>query len=387
MDFAFTSEQRAIQQLARDFAQKEVAPFVAEWDRLGTYPAEIPRRLGQLGLMGGVLQEEYGGAGMDHISLTLMLEELARVCFMTAVMAGWPSCSLGRGIMTYGTEEQKRKYIVPLVRGEKLGGTGVTEPHSGTDIVRQMQTTAVKDGDAYLISGTKTWISNLHLAQWFITFATLDKSLGHRGICAFVVEKNWPGVSTHPFKNLVGARTHGCGELVLDRVRVPQENLVGREYEGYKVLMAGTEIGRLACAARAVGQIQACLDESIKYAQSRIVFGQPIGKYQLIQAKITDMVVGLEAARLLTYKLAWLKDQGVERVQREASIAKMYATDVLMQAALNACQIYGAYSCSDEYPVGRFFRDAKFQQILDGTNEIHRVIIAEHALGYRPGRE
>ena len=383
MKFDFTEEELMIQKAARDFARKEIAPRVADFDRSGEYDPAIVRKMAELGFLGGVLPAKYGGSEMSYTALALMLEEIGYVCLVTATHAGWPSCSLGQGLLQYGTEEQRLKYLVPLVQGIGFGGTGVTEPHSGTDIVRNMETTARRDGDSYVLNGSKMWISNLELADWFITFAQADKSRGHKGINAFIVEKDSPGLSVHPFDDLLGKRYFKTGELALEDVRVPKENLVGREYEGYKVLMAGTEIGRLSCAARCVGQTRATLDASIEYAKQRMAFGQPIGKYQLIQSKITDMMVGLEGARLMVYKLAWLKDNGVERAQREASMAKMYATDVLMRAATEAVQIHGAYGCSSEYDVSRYFRDAKLCQIMDGTNEIHRVIIAEHGLGYR----
>ena len=383
MKFDFTEEELMIQKTARDFARQEVAPRVADFDKEGYYDPAIVSKMGELGFTGGVLPAEYGGAGMSYTALALLLEELGYACLVTATYAGWPSCSLGQGLLRYGTEEQKFKYLKPLAEGTGFGGTGVTEPHSGTDIVRNMETTARKDGDHYVLNGTKMWISNLELAEWFITFAQADKSRGHKGINAFIVEKGSPGLSVHPFDDLMGKRYFMTGELVLDGVRVPGENLVGEEYEGYKVLMAGTEIGRLSCAARCVGQTRAILDASIDYAKQREAFGQPLGKYQLIQSKITDMMVGLEGARLMVYKLAWMKDQGVERAQQEASMAKMYATDVQMKSATEAIQIHGAYGCSSEYDVNRYFRDAKTCQIMDGTNEIHRVIIAEHGLGYR----
>jgi glutaryl-CoA dehydrogenase (non-decarboxylating) len=385
MDFAFTEEQLAVKQLARSFAEREVRDHVATWDAQETYPAEMVHRLGAVGLMGGVYPEEYGGAAMGFVTLTAMIEELARVCTATALLAGWPSCSAGQGLWIYGREDQKRQFLTPFLRGERIGAVAMTEPHSGSDVARQLETTCVRDGDTYVIHGAKTWITNFHLCSWFITFATLDKRLGNRGICAFIVDRDAPGVSTHAIKNKVGARTWVSGEIVYDQVRVPADRLVGREGEGYKVLLAGAEIGRLACAARCLGQLWACIEASVRYAQERVVFGQPIGRYQLIQSKITDMVVAQEAGRMLTYKLAWLKDQGVERCQREASVAKMFTSDALMQAALDACQIHGAYSCSPEYPVGRYFRDAKFAQIYDGTSEIHRAMIAEHALGIRRG--
>lgn len=285
--------------------------------------------------------------------------------------------------MTYGTEEQKLNFLAPLCRGEKSCATGVTEPHSGTDIVRVMETTCKREGDYYVVNGTKAWISNLTNADWFITFAQMDKSKGHKGICAFLIDKNSPGVTIARYHNLMGMKYFNTGDVIFQDVRVPKKNLVGKEFEGYKVIMCGTEIGRLACAARCLGQIQSCLEASVAYAKERVVFNKPIAEYQLVKTKITDMVVGLKAAQFLTYYLASLHDKGIEGLQLEASQAKLFASDVLMKAATDAVQIHGAYGTHDEYNVGRYFRDAKVTQIYDGTNEIHRVIIAEHALGYR----
>lgn len=383
MDFDFTDEERLIQKAASDFAKKEIAPRIAEFDREEFYDIEIFKKMGALGFTGGVLPRKYDGSEMSYVGLALMIEEIARHCVFSAVLAGYASCSGGQGTLKYGTEEQKQKYLAALCRGEKPCATGVTEPHSGTDVVRVMETTVKKDGDCFLVNGTKAWISNLEHAQWFITFAQMDKSRGHRGICAFIIEKNWPGVTVSPYKNLMGDRYFKTGELVLEDVRVPKENLVGREFEGYKVLMCGTEIGRLACAARSLGQIRACLEESVNYAKRRVVFGRPIAEYQLIKAKIADMAVGLEAGRYLTYHLAWMKDKGVEGAQKEASIAKLYTSDVLMKSAAEAVQIHGAYGVHDEYNVGRYFRDAKVTQIYDGTQEIHRIIIGDHTLGFK----
>ena len=383
MDFSITPEQEALLDVARAFARNEVAPHAAAFDRDEHYPRALAEKMGALGLVGGVIPEEYGGVGLDYVTLSLLLEELARVDVMTAGIAGWPSCSLGRPILLYGSEALKRKYLTPLCQGRIFGATGVTEPHSGTDIVRKMETTVRRDGDSYVLDGNKTWISNARNADFFLTYGTIDRSRGMRGICAFIVDADLPGISITPINNKAGARSQGTAQVFFDNVRVPAGNRLLEEGEGYKSLMCGTEIGRLACAARAVGQIRACLDASVAYARERQVFDQPIGRYQLIQAKIADIRVGLDAATLLTRRLAWLLDSGVERCQEEASIAKLYATNALMQAAEHAYQIHGAYGVAEEYGVGRIFRDAKVAQIYDGTNEIHQTIIGEWELGYR----
>jgi len=383
VDFSFTEEQLMMKQTALEFGEKEIKPKVREYDRDERFPIEIAHKMGELGMMGGVVPEQYGGAGMDYISYVLLIEGISRYCQILGMTASAPSALVGAGILRYGTEELKRKYLTPLCQGKTFAGSGVTEPHSGTDVAA-METTVTKDGDDYIVNGVKTWISHIENGSWFLTFGQADKTKKHKGICAFVIEKNWPGVEIRPFKNKMGFRPLSTGEFILDRVRVPKRNLVGEEGQGFAVAMSAVENGRLGVAARALGMIEACLEESVKYAQERIVFGQPIGRYQLIQSKITDMVVGLEASRLLTYRVAWLRNQkGQAKAQRDSSIAKMFATDVLMQASIDAVQIHGAYGVSDEYNVGRYFRDAKVFQIIEGTNELHRFLIAEYALGYR----
>jgi glutaryl-CoA dehydrogenase (non-decarboxylating) len=383
MEFGESEEQAQVRDLVRTFAEKEIAPHVAEWDRQETFPKALSRRFADLGLLGGTLPAPYGGAELSYATMTAVIEELAYVSPMAGMVCGHPSCSLGTGLLRYGSEDLKQRYLVPTLRGELVGAAAVTEPHSGTDIVRRMETTARRDGSSYVLNGSKAWISNVVNADWFLTFATVDRSREHRGVCAFVVDRGLPGVGARQFPDNVGARTFVSGEVQLADVRVPEENLIGAEGEGYKVLMAGTEIGRLACAARAVGQLRACLDLSVGYARERTVFDVPIGRHQLVQEKIAGMSVGLEAARLLTYQLAWRKDGGATRLQKDAAIAKLFATDQLMRAADGAMQIHGASSCSAELDVGRIWRDAKFMQIYDGTNEIQTVMIAEHELGYR----
>jgi hypothetical protein len=382
MNFDISPEQTNLKQAAYEFARKEIAPHVNQYDAEERFPMDIVKKAAALGYTGGVIPEKYGGAGLDYTSFTILIEEIARVCQIVGTILSLPSGLAGSGILMYGTEEQKQKYLVPLVRGECFAGTGVTEPHSGTDVAA-METTVVKKGDRYIINGRKAWISMLDEARFFLTFATLDKKLKSKGICAFIIEKHWPGVSVKPEKNKVGFRPLSTGQLILEDVEVPAENLVGKEGEGFKVAMCAVENGRLGVAARAVGLTQACLDESVAYAQQRIVFDQPIGRFQLVQSMITDMVVGVESARYITYRLAHLKDKGYARARREASLAKMYATDVAMRAAEYAVQIHGAYGCSSEYNVGRYFRDAKFLQIVEGQNQLHRALIAEYALGYR----
>jgi alkylation response protein AidB-like acyl-CoA dehydrogenase len=382
MEFGFTEEQLQIKKAVREFALREIAPHVAEYDREERFPVEIVRKAAAQGYMGGVVPVEYGGAGLDHVTYTLIIEEISRVCQIVGCALSFPSGLAGSAILRYGTEEQKQRYLAPLARGDAFASVALTEPGSGTDVAA-LRTTCRRDGKFYVLNGTKAWISFLDVCSWVLTFATLDRSLGHKGICAFIVERGTPGMTFRPYKNKLGFRPLSTGEVIFEDCRVPVENRIGEEGEGFRVAMCAVENGRLGVAARAVGMAQACLDEVIAYARERVVFGHPIGKFQLVQSKITDMVVGIESARYLTYRLAWLKDQRAPDVRREASIAKMVATDVALMAATHAVQIFGAYGCSSEYPVSRYYRDAKVFQIVEGVNELHRALIAEYTLGYR----
>jgi alkylation response protein AidB-like acyl-CoA dehydrogenase len=376
------TEHESLRASVREFARREIAPLVADYDREERFPADIVRKAGELGWIGAAISPEYGGQGLDWLSFTMVIEELSRVCHIIGLSVSLPSGLAGAGILRYGSEQQKLERIAPLARGETFAGAGVTEPGGGTDVAN-MATRCRRDGDDYVINGAKAWISMLDHADWFLTFATLDPALGRNGVCAFIVDRDTPGLSTHPYKNKLGFRPVATGDLVLEDVRVPAANLVGEEGEGYKVAMAAVETGRLSVAARAVGVAQACLDASVAYARQREVFGQEIGRFQLVQSMITDMVVGVEGARRMTYDLARSKDAGVERPRRDASLAKLHATDTAMSAATSAVQIHGAYGVSEEYPVARYFRDAKVFQIIEGNNQLHRGLVAEYALGYR----
>lgn len=379
-----TPERIALREAARDFARREILPHVVDYDREERFPREIVRQTGELGWIGAVLPQEYGGAGLDWVSFAMLIEEVSRACHVVGLVFSMPSGLVGAGILRYGTEEQKQQYIVPLLSGDSFAGAGVTEPGSGTDVA-SMATTCRREGDTYVINGAKAWISMLDVGDWFLTFATLDKSLRRKGVCAFIVPRDTPGLTLRPYKNKLGFRPIATGDLVLDDVRVPMQNRVGEEGQGYDVAMAAVETGRLSVAARAVGLAQGCLDASVRYARDRVVLGQEVGRFQLVQSMITDMVVGVEGARHFLYELAADKDAGVVRPRRKASLAKMHATDVAMKAATAAVQIHGAYGVAEEYHVGRYFRDAKVFQIVEGNNQLHRGMVAEYELGYRSG--
>ena len=383
MDFGWTPEQDELRRMAREFAENEIAPHVTEYDRDERFPAEIVRRAGSLGLAGGVVPVEYGGAGLDHLTYAMLMEEVSRTCHIVACALSFPSGLVGNSILRYGTEEQKHRYLAPLARAETFAGAGVTEARSGTD-VSDMDTVARRDGSDYVISGSKMWISMLDVATYFLTFAHVgvDETTGRKRICAFIVDRDAPGLSVHPLKNKYGFRPLSTGELVLEDVRVPKEALLGEEGQGFEIAMNAVESGRLGVASRAVGLAQACCDAAVAYAKERVVFRRPIAKFQLVQEKISDMVCGTESARLLTYRLAYLKDNGV-RARDAASMAKMTASDVALQAATDAFQIHGASGVSDEYPVARYLRDAKVFQIVEGNNELHKTLVAEAHLGMR----
>lgn len=381
MNFDYTEEQELLRKTVRSFVDKEIQPFIGEWDSKGHFEPRIMERLADLGLMGVCIPEKYGGAGMDYNSLAIVCEELERgdTAYRTAV-----SVHTGLNSMTllqWGTEEQKRKYLVPQARGEKVGAFGLTEPGAGSDVAA-INTTAVKDGEFYILNGQKTWISLCDVADHFIVFAYTDKSKKHHGISAFIVERTMDGFSSKAIKGKHGIRAGNTGEIFFDHIRVPKENLLGQEGEGFKIAMAALDNGRFTVAAGACGLIMASLEASLKYCHERMTFGREIGRHQLVQQMIANMEAGLQISRLLVYRAGELKNQG-KRNTRETSLAKWQSCDFANKAADDAVQIHGAYGYSDEYPVARFLRNSKAPVIYEGTREIHTIMQAEYALGYR----
>lgn len=381
MNFALTEEQQMVKKMVRDFVDKEINPYIKEWDEKQHFEPGILKRLAELDLMGICIPEQYGGSGMDYNSLAIVCEELERgdTAFRTAV-----SVHTGLNSMTllqWGTEEQKQKYLVPQAQGEKIGAFGLTEPNAGSDVAA-MKSTAKRDGDDYILNGSKTWISLCDVADHFLIFAYTDPDKKHKGISAFIVERTFPGVTTKAIKGKLGIRAGNTGEVFLEDVRVPKENLLGEEGEGFKIAMSALDNGRFTVAAGACGTTNASLEASLKYCHERSTFGKEIGKHQLVQQMIAKMVVGLENSRLLVYRAGWLKNEG-KRNTRETSLAKWYACDVAWESANDAVQIHGAYGFSNEYPVERYLRNAKAPVIYEGTREIHTIMQAEYALGYR----
>jgi glutaryl-CoA dehydrogenase (non-decarboxylating) len=385
MNFAYTEEQEMVRKMVRSYVDKEIMPYIAEWDAKGHFEIGIMKRLGELDLMGVCIPEEYGGSGMDYNTLAIVCEELERgdTAFRTAVSVHTGLNSMT--ILQWGTEEQKQKYLTPQAKGEKIGAFGLTEPNAGSDVAA-MASTAVRDGDDYILNGSKTWISLCDAADHFLVFAYTDKSKKHKGISAFIVERDMPGFSSKAIKGKLGIRAGNTGEIFFEDVRVPKENLLGEEGEGFKIAMAALDNGRFTVAAGACGTIMACLEASVKYCHERSTFGKEIGKHQLVQQMIAKMEAGLEMSRLLVFRAGWLKNQG-KRNTRETSLAKWQSCDFANEAANDAVQIHGAYGYSNEYPVERYLRNSKAPVIYEGTREIHTVMQAEYVLGYRQDKQ
>ncbi|MFO7172982.1 MAG: acyl-CoA dehydrogenase [Bacillota bacterium] len=380
MNFFLTEEQQVLQQAVREFAREEIAPRSAEYNRRHEFPWENFRRLAELGYLNMHLPEEYGGQGLDWVSYAIVIEELARACAVTAVIYE-VHCSLhSEAIYLFGTEEQRRRYLPRLSRGELLGAYALTEPQAGSDAAA-IQTRAERVGDEYVLNGQKIFITNGGVADLYIVFARThpDPSLRHKGITAFIVEKGTPGLSFGPPERKMGLHASHTTAVYLENVRVPVENRLGPEGEGFKIAMAILDRGRIGIAAQAVGITQAAFDEAMKYATERHTFGKPIIEHQAIAFKLADMATELEAARLLTYRAAFLMDQGVP-CTKEVAMAKLFASEVAMRQTVEAVQILGGYGYMEEYRVERLMREAKITQIYEGTSEIQRLVISRHLL-------
>lgn len=380
MDFSLTEVQRRAQELARTFAQQEVAPLAREMDERGEMPRRLIDRMGELGLLGGPLPPEYGGGGWDHLSLALAYEELGRVDssvrgFMTVHTSLVSQC-----LLTWGTEEQKRAYLPRLARGEWIGCYALTEPEAGSDAAG-IQTRAIETADGYRLEGEKIWITNGGIADVALVFATQDPAARHRGICAFLVETDRPGLRREPMPGReLGHRASDHARLVFEGCHVPREALLGAPGEGFRVAMSALDHGRLGVAAGALGVAQACLEACVEFARSRRQFGRRIADFQMIQAVLADMAADVEAARLLVYRAAWLKDQG-QPATKETSIAKLFATEAAVRAANEAVLLHGGRGYSNEFPVERYLRDIKGLQIYEGTSHIQRIVIARELVG------
>lgn len=385
MDFELNDEHRMVQDMVREFAQREVAPVIKEYDRKQEMASFILPRMAELGILGICFPLRYGGQGMDYISLGLACEELEAVDSTLRVIMSVHVGLNSMALLQWGTEEQKQRFLVPQARGEKIACFGLTEPGVGSDVAG-MQATARRQGDRYVLNGEKMWISLATKAHHALVVARTDpQAEPHEGLSAFIVELDSPGVSRGDIHGKMGVRAGSTGWLAFQDVSIPLQNRLGEEGEGFKIAMSCLDNGRYTVAAGAAGMIRASLDASLRYAHERRAFGREIGKFQLIQQKIAYMVQFYDAARLLYLRSGWMKNVG-QRNTRETSLAKWFATDAAFQAAADAIQIHGAYGYSDEYDVERFLRNAKGEMIYEGTSEIHQLMQAGYALGYRSDR-
>ena len=382
MDLKLTEEQEMVRKMARDFAQTEVAPIAAEMDEKGEVPFGNIKKMGRLGLLGLTAPEEYGGGGADTVSYVVALEEIAKACASTAVVMAVQNSLVNYALARFGTEEQKRKFLVPLAQGEKIGAYALTEPEAGSDAAA-IRTRAVRDGDEYVINGTKHFITNGGFADIVILYATVDPSKGYRGITAFIVEKGTPGFSTGKEENKMGIRATNTCELIFQDCRVPVANRLGDEGQGFKIALSALDAGRIGIGAQAVGIAQAAYEAALEYAKTRVQFGQPIAQLQAIQWMLADMATRIEAARLLVYKAALAKDEAQKtgaRFSKEAAMAKLFASETAGFVTDCALQIHGGYGYMKDYPLERYYRDARITRIYEGTNEIQRLVIARSIL-------
>jgi alkylation response protein AidB-like acyl-CoA dehydrogenase len=379
MDFSLTEEQVIIRDTLRQFVASEVLPGAGEMDRSGQFPSRALKGLSELGLLGMTIPEVHGGAGLDSLTAAIAIEELARGSASLAVTVSVSNSVCAGPIVRYGTEEQKNRYLSRLARGEILGGFSLTEADSGSDAAA-LRTRAVRKGDLYLLTGDKAWVTNVQMGSLFVVLAVTDPAKGSRGISAFLVERDFPGFTFGKVEDKMGLRSSLTGSLLLQDCRVPVSNLLGEEGQGFKIAMNTLDGARIGIGAQSVGIARACLEESIAYAGQRHAFGKPIGELQAIQFMLADMATAIEGARLLVHRAAWLRDRGDVPYTREASMAKLFASEMVNEVAYQAVQIHGAYGYSREYPVERYFRDARVTTIYEGTSEIQRLVIARKLL-------
>jgi len=378
VQFELTENQRMIRDAAADFAAREIAPIAAELDHTERFPAEVVKMMGELGFQGINVPEKWGGAGLDMVCYAVALEQISKACASCGVIMSVNNSLVCWPIETYGTDEQRDKFLKPLASGQKLGAYCLSEPNAGTDAANQ-QTTAKKDGDDWIINGMKNFITNGASADTLLVFAQTDPEKKHKGICAFIVENDAPGFSVIRKEEKMGIRASDTAQLAFDNVRVPGDQLLGPEGAGFKVAMSTLDGGRIGIASQALGISQAAFDASLEYSKQREQFGRPICKFQAVQWKIADMATRIESARLLTYRAAWLKDQGV-RYSEESAMAKLAASEASHYVTNEAVQIFGGNGYSKEYPVERHFRDAKITEIYEGTSEAQRMVISASRL-------
>ncbi|MHC4598790.1 MAG: acyl-CoA dehydrogenase [Planctomycetota bacterium] len=378
MDFALSEDQEMLRQTVRDFAQEVVKPKAAEIDETGVFPLDTIQKAAELGLMGVAVPDEYGGAGMDYLCYAIAIEEISRVCATTGVILSVNNSLVCDPLAKFANEEQKKRILTPLASGEKIGCLGLTEAGAGTDAAA-ISTTAVKDKDGYVLNGAKLFITNGGVADWALVTAQMDKSKRHKGIACFAVEKGTPGFNVGKEEKKLGIHASSCTELLFEDCRVPAENRLGEEGQGFKVAMYTLDGGRIGIASQALGIAQGALDEAVPYAQQRVQFGKPIAEFQAIQWMLAEMKTQIEAARNLVYKAAWAK-QNQPRCSVESAIAKLYAARAATEVTHAAIQILGGYGYTKDFPVERFYRDARITEIYEGTNEVQKMVIAADLL-------
>ena len=382
MNFELTDEQKMIQEMARKFAEREIRPVAAEFDRTHAHPAEICAKMGELGLMGVTIPEEYGGAAMDYVCYALAMIEISKACASCGVIMSVCNSLYNFPVYAYGTKEQKQKYLTPVASGKVLGCYGLTEAGAGSDPAK-MLTTAVLKGDEWVINGTKRFITNGNVARYCVLAAITDRSAGYKGISSFIIDfENTPGFRVGKVEEKLGINASGTAELVFEDSRIPAENLLGKPGQGFRQMLTTLDGGRIGIASQALGIGRAALEASIDYSKTREQFNQPISSFQAIQWKLADMATQLDAAELMILRAAWLEDNK-KPYEKESAMAKLMASDTAMWAAVEGVQIFGGYGYCKDYPVERFMRDAKITQIYEGTNEIMRLVIARNVLKNR----
>ncbi|MBU3091284.1 acyl-CoA dehydrogenase [Clostridium sp. CM028] len=378
MNFALTKEQEFVKQMVSEFALNEVKPLASEIDVTERFPSETVEKMARYHMMGIPIATKYGGAGGNNVSYIMAVEELSKACATTGVILSAHTSLCAGPIDAFGTEEQKMKYLVPLAKGEKLGAFGLTEPNAGTDASGQ-QTTATLDGDNYILNGSKIFITNGGVADTFVVFAMTDKTKGTKGITAFIVEKEFPGFSIGKHEDKLGIRASSTTELVFENCIVPKENMLGKEGRGFGIAMKTLDGGRIGVAAQALGIAEGALNEATKYMKERKQFGKPLSAFQGLQWMVAELDVKIEASKLLIYKAAWNKDNGLPYTV-EAARAKLFASETAMEVTTKAVQIFGGYGYTKEYPLERMMRDAKITEIYEGTSEVQRMVIAGNLL-------
>src|SRR5579885_1416672 len=373
-----TDEQQMIRELARDFAENEIKPIAAELDREGRFPAGLVRKMGELGFMGIFVPEQYGGSGMDTLTYVLALEEVCRACASTGVIMSVNNSLVCEPIYRFGNEEQKKNYLPPLAKGEKLGCFSLSEPAAGSD-AGGLKATAKRDGKYYVINGTKNWITNGPEADVIVLFASTDLSKKHHGVTAFIVDKETPGVIVGKIEHKLGIRASSTSQIIFEDCRIPIENRLGQEGDGFKIAMQTLDGGRIGIGTQAVGIAQAAFEEAVRYSKEREAFNQPISNFQGIQFMIADMAMRIEAARLLVWQAARMKDRKM-KFTKQSAMAKLFASETAMWVTTKAIQIHGGYGYTTDYPAERHFRDAKITEIYEGTSEVQRIVIASNVL-------